>query len=557
LILKFSVVVMMLIGAGGMVAGEMEVGNNWEKECDGSFCKMAIYPYQKYYYNGSQMEFLNETWSNENCEGFDYCVDDNLFQAYVNVNDTKVYMFANGIKFDIRLKSIGKLLSLKKNVEIDGSILRFRDVVNNVTLEYQYLPQGIKETAIIGDDSLIRLSSKVSNTIGFTYDLNKDFEYSKKEDMINVGKDGQNFLQLHPAVLYDELYGDIGKYSMNLYTLTNTPFTSIPIQKSNITNPNIVFPVYVDPFGELNGTVVNSTISEDVYVRYFITDLPTRYERFDDAVLWVGLRLRGIDDRSLSRTGIDFLTHQIPDTANVFDINLTLSTARVGATNNTKIGVVHMDGNSTDYPDTDTICDGNCNYYADMGNGTNYTITAYLVGGKHYYNLTNATDDLMSRFFNNSFSIGMYAPDAKDEFVNLLKQPRMYHSSEAVAADNRPVLYVTYRRDTWRPSIFIGLLGIAGISFLIALKLDRKYMPLKALSGLYGGVVLLTIPAVMMEILPTTSTGKPVLVSIGRVFNIANPIYVGMLWVFSFIVFYMFIMELMIKPINEMRKKEY
>ncbi len=225
------------------------------------------------------------------------------------------------------------------------------------------------------------------------------------------------------------------------FSLTgNTLRMTLPIQW--LQNESTIYPIVIDP------TIsTNLSIAADLHVIDDFSAIPPAYNRAS-----TGIRLNiGYNHpcsfpatclSSRARSTIDWNLGNIPDNAQIIDINLTLYASSAGSSTNSNISISHMDGNSSSYPDDSSVCGGNCQYYKDMGNGTNYTTTAYFSTGAHYFNVSNATADVFAAFSNDSFSIGIFS---KIETGGANPNNyRVYASSEAADPAQRPVLVIKY-----------------------------------------------------------------------------------------------------------------
>ena len=67
------------------------LSSNTEQTCQGSTCVLSLYSYTKYYQESGVWTFLSETIDTINCEqGYNFCVDRNLYQAHFSSSQIKV-----------------------------------------------------------------------------------------------------------------------------------------------------------------------------------------------------------------------------------------------------------------------------------------------------------------------------------------------------------------------------------------------------------------------------------------------------------------------------------
>jgi len=395
---------------------------------------VTFYSYQKYYNNGSQMVFLNESFDTENCKGFEYCIDNNLYQIYVSPSLIGAqYGVANQL-FNISMNKVGVFSLFNNNLTVNGSIARFDNFLPGVHLEYQYLPWQTKERIIVEDEQALNLLFPFIGMGGIEFSLDDNFLYEPDKEKIIMKKGKDVLLTIGPVKVFDSQGTLVGQFNYTLDEKLGKKSLRANIKKGEMDLNDAVYPIIIDPT-----LTVNVSVAEDVHIRKG-SAIPIQYTRQDFEQLRVGPICEAACINTL-RAGIDWNIGIIPDTAEIVGLNLTLHTLDVGEAGNGNISIMEMDGNSTIYDNTN---EGNEIYYNDMGDGTLYIrITGLEINSEVFvsFNLINATNNFTNRLLNDSFSIGIITDEIGSPFMSLTR----FQSSEASNAKFRPRLEVTYR----------------------------------------------------------------------------------------------------------------
>ena len=319
------------------------------------------------------------------------------------------------------------LTSAASVASVKNNIATYPNVIPGIDVQYTYLPHKVKEEIIIKDKAIFT---------PFSNDLNLDFTlnpHGKAATVVN------NLLKVGDLYITDLIAYDQQGSTINipLSLIGNTLRLTIPI--AWLKNESTQYPIIIDPTIQ-----TNLSIAADLHTQFAITLAPQRYLRRDSPNLFVGYENLALQSRSRYRSTIEWNLQSIPDAASILNLNMTLTINTLGDARNWNISATSMEGNSSYYPDNSTICWGNCHYFADMGNGTNYTITRYDTGGVHYYNLSNATSDFQQALMNDVFNIGLYSIDDDLDPLTPTVAVRKYLSSETANSWERPLLTVTY-----------------------------------------------------------------------------------------------------------------
>lgn len=344
--------VILVFGSGFAVGSVVSYGPNWESVCEGGICQTTLYSYEKYWRNeNNRWEDINESFYDCSERGeTKFCTNPYHFDVVVRGNGT-VSAFLNNEDFTFKLSNfLG--LNLNFNPSVERSVLTYEDVVPNyIDLRYQYLPTKLKEEIII-KQPLPNLP-------------NRDFN-------ISFTKSGSAPFAVLPSIICD---ANFFCEEMQHWITNDKIIIQVPIRF--LTNPEVRYPVVIDP------TIVlgSSDISWNGYVRKYVGQAGvttyTRYNNPSPLLISSGLPLLELGDRDDIRGDIDWNISSVPQNSDINSLKLQLyvSDTDVPGGDDFNAYVYQMDGNNQSYPDTTGDCQGNCQFYNDMGAGALYNKT--------------------------------------------------------------------------------------------------------------------------------------------------------------------------------------
>lgn len=166
---------------------------NADEECINNICKRNIYSYDKYYYNGSRLLFLNESFNQSHCDaGYQYCVIRNKYQ--VNIKNSSNAL--NPVKFTRSGESIfltpvkmyyendqgqQDLIGINADVGVfvDQNQIMFQNIFGSgINLSLVYRHDTLKE--LISIESNTTLSKpKIRNVISVNVEYKLSFDNIK------------------------------------------------------------------------------------------------------------------------------------------------------------------------------------------------------------------------------------------------------------------------------------------------------------------------------------------------------------------------------------------
>ncbi|MBU0959222.1 MAG: hypothetical protein KKB31_04740, partial [Nanoarchaeota archaeon] len=165
---------------------EAEVGKNYETNCENGICTTNLYSYQKYYQDDGKWKEINENFKTENCEdGFDFCVDGNLYQFNSNENLSNQKITYKDSILSFGLNKLYDLTVDKPIATISGNVLNYSGIYDGIDLIYTYLPNKLKEEIVINDPKIF---SNVDEDVEITFDLDSHGGSIRNEnDRVSVG----------------------------------------------------------------------------------------------------------------------------------------------------------------------------------------------------------------------------------------------------------------------------------------------------------------------------------------------------------------------------------
>ena len=372
-----------------------------ETSCSNNICTATLYSYEKYFYNseGNWVE-IDENW--HSCaEG--YCTNEYHYKATAN-NNGQIIATLNNNAINFQLSNLLNS-PLTFNPTINNNQLTYENIIPNVDLNYYYLPRELKEEIVINQP----ISNLPQNDFSITFTKSGNAQFNIPQSTICDANNNCQNIQ---------------------HSITDNQI-SVTIPTTFLNNPNIVYPVIIDPSLTLNF----SHIAWDGYVESHPTNGYTRTNEPKSLPMQVGrnglTKWRGSTHWNIS---------SIPDNADVIELNLSFEVKNVTCTTciqdivmNTK----HMEGNEIVYPDNQT---GNANFFADMGNGSVYNSHTFIHGFSGNINLSMSNQgktDFENSLVSNDFSFGYQSDDQSGITIEI-------HAKSDVSSGKRPKLIVVY-----------------------------------------------------------------------------------------------------------------
>ena len=410
-------------------------GVNWERNCaESGGCETVLYSYQKYYVNeNDEWEQIDERFRTENCEeGYDVCVDRNLYQVHVKsdsdstetikyVKDGVALTFQPlGISYRTIDSSQGEN-AIGRSAEVNENRISYHNIFGRgIDLDYTYFPSFLKQELILEDRSVLpEIDGEfVGNDISFDLDYNlivdadtdiliegevwdreTDFEGRRTGDPVFFRNNGDIEFFMPEPVAYDS-NGSIIKIDYEFVNEDNE--TRVRIKTPYEWLENAVYPVVIDP------TVEITDISDDGGVRKDTLSFPHNYFFYKPKT---GYATLGADSLYVNRWAMEWNLSSILNDANISDVTLQLFVDSAGQ--NDYLNISHMEGGFDDYPNTSGECEGNCNFYNDMGNGTQYASHTFSNNvTDEFLNLSfnsAGANDIESALSNDIFNIGLHS----------------------------------------------------------------------------------------------------------------------------------------------------
>lgn len=386
-------------------------GERFDQVCAENVCTMSIYDYDVNFYNETEDSWVKINESFYECD-VGYCTPEYNFQATIGF-DTTVTTAIKDTKYSTRVIDInGEKLDFTSYLK-DNEVVFPSIIPKTLELHYLYLSDQIKETYVFNSVPVI---PKGQDTFNITYE--------------NIG---DPILDQDVEILCDAK-GNCQKILIE-YNKTNTV---IPVPVSMLQDPNLAYPLYLDPSQNFNGTP-DTTFSGHVE----FSSATSTYTRFaDPTLIRVGKNsTMGSIFFLVDRASVEFDISSLPQNIDISEVTLRLFVLDLGNNLNNRINFTNMEGRNSTYPNDN---DGNQLFSADMGNGTSYNVTT-LDEGSNRINLTSAGIDILNSITNGWFGIGMWSPIPESVSVNVSGMQTLgFRSRVFGSVNNRPLLNVTY-----------------------------------------------------------------------------------------------------------------
>src|SRR3989344_7040572 len=250
-----------------------DIGNNFDKTCYENSCITTIYSYERYFNRNGVWEEIDENWYS--C-GNSFCTNNYYFNATAD-NQGTITFYLNNNQLSMQLSNFQNA-QLSFNPVLNGSTIIYQDIIPNVDLRYQYLPNKLKEEIVIKQP--IANLPQNDFQVSFTKSGNADFVIER------------------PFICDDNLNCQYIEHQINANDISLT----IPV---NFLNAGI-YPVVIDPTLELNSSVNwNGYIDSSNY---------TRFNNPNTIQLYLNSK----------RGDIDFDISSISDQATIYNVSLGL-----------------------------------------------------------------------------------------------------------------------------------------------------------------------------------------------------------------------------------------
>ena len=448
-----------------------EKGENWERVCEGRICHHQVFNYLKYYEKeNGEFDLVKNALTNQGCEPSgaicvrgkknsvflkDKASENDTVVLGVN-NDTWVFFeplqlrhVHNGSQYVISAANpvTGKA---KDNTFLYGEVFG-----KDTSMRFTYLGHLLKEEIIFkSNDFLTNITNKGEGSIFVDYAVRKtnNLEWAdhlrkknssqiKASQLVLEDREGNSVFTFPQPIIVNNNVATRLEYILTDVSSLEVVSVEVPVKYFE----DAAYPIILDPSITLN----NSHIAFDGDVQFDPLGIGTPYTRDGTSVTFrVGDRINdgfgsGCEEASCNIRGeMDWDISSVPDNADLSVVNLTLNVLTVGSPVST-IFFHHMDGNSSDYTNDNT---GNENFFADMGNGTNYLNQTVTATGFNEFILSASPtliSDLHSLLQSNvpMWSIGMRSNETGD----LSAIPTAFVSEdETTSVEERPLLSLTY-----------------------------------------------------------------------------------------------------------------
>ena len=412
----------------------LEIGPNYEKICDGKSCVTTIYSYQKYYEESGEIVFLEDNFDIENCLGYDYCVDKNLYQFYLYSSQPSVMYSVGGKSWSFSLNNAFSNSDFSYNLVIENNVATYENILPNIDLEYVYLPHQVKETLIIKEPIPIDSLNNTLQTISFLVDDKYSYEFIN--EFVEILDENTQIGVIEPLVVYDGNHNLINTYEYDLLSNENGLFleTTLDFEDFN----NVVYPLYIDP-----SITINKTGEYDLNAIKTTDSGPPPFSSCnsnDGTRLALGLqKTTGGTQRDSNRIDIAFDISSIPDNAAIQQVNLSLYVTQEGSVENHNMTIRDMNTDNSTFQ----IC---ASYHFDMGNGTifNESVQTSGAGTRHNFVFNQeGMDDLESELSTETYyNFGIHVSEDNINPINATNW--IYAPEQHEDESKRPILFVIY-----------------------------------------------------------------------------------------------------------------
>lgn len=409
-----AAILILVVFASASLAAK-EYGRNYETNCKGNSCTTTIYSYDKYFLRGDQWEEIDESFydcsdASDVAGTKKYCTRNYYFNVTADGNG-QINAFHSDSVQSLQLHSFADNQIDLNEATIDGSVLTYPIIPNYVELKYQYLPTKLKEEIVI----LQPLANMPTNNL-----------------QINFATAGNAGFKTLPSTICDAKL-----LCWEIPTENSQDGIGLNIPSSFFKLKNLSYPVVIDPTIELN----DSYISWNGYVNNYTNNGVTTYVRGDNPAYYVLLGYPPTPSNSSARShgAIEFNVSSVPSEYDVNEIilGLYLDGFYFGSLD-VELNISHMEKLHGDYADENGSCQGNCNFFIDMANGTLYNSSTVQIQTPLDISLGGAIDYFNNDLNSDIFSIGIDGrPLPSQEFI-------WFNSRDNPTASTRPTLTIKY-----------------------------------------------------------------------------------------------------------------
>jgi hypothetical protein len=439
---------LMIVSLSIIGVNALDLGQNYENECINDVCTTTIYSYQKNYYSEGQWHIIDESFGTDNCApGYDYCVDQNVYQFNVKDFDgTSNHAFytidGQGFVINFKATSLGDISST--SVEVNDNNAKYAEILPGIDLDYYYLPHKLKE--------VITIKNKPSGTITdatFTFEV-KDGPYmfaeEQETDNLLISKNGKTIAEITDLIAYD---AEDSWIPLSSSFDTETTNFVLSVDQSWLMDEERVYPVYIDPTVRFNTTADGNYIYDTAVAPGF------EYGRDFDSFINCGVGRRatigGVNEKW--RCEMDFNLNVMPTDAIINTTTLHVYVTRPGNDGNDVWGFGDMGNPNKNVTQVSDNNDNNKMMWEETGednmtfnSGFSYRMQTMATGYKTV-NLTNASDSIGESILNNLGSWGFSISSLRGEGGTGSSQNHgLVASSEHTNPAKRPFLNITYHR---------------------------------------------------------------------------------------------------------------
>lgn len=390
ILVLIAVLLVIVISGTIFVSAEdnTEIGSNYETTCDGDgLCETTLYSYEKYFLRGREWELIDESWSDCSVgQRQEFCSREYHYKAVLD-EDGRASNRRNQREYAFGLSQFLNYSLDFSNINVDGSLITYENIAPNIDLRYQYLPKKLKEDLII----------------------KAPLDFPRQDFEIVFTKTGVDDFLVAPSFMCDT-----NQTCVDMRTFVSEHEIRILVPVDFFAREDIQYPVFIDPTIELNDTA----LGWNGYIENYTNSTGSTFTRTHNPgfELFVGGAISAPSSTKYRRADLDWNLTIIPDNSEIYSANLYLwITGDSGNNNltNADLEIRHMEGYVLSYPNTKGDCEGNCNFYKDIANGTIYATADDMNGRQFNVSLalsSDAVNDIEDKIAGNLFSTGLNAP---------------------------------------------------------------------------------------------------------------------------------------------------
>lgn len=418
---------------------------NYDSSCVDDICTATVYSYQRYYEEDGSWKAIDENFGSKNCGEYDYCVDGNVHQFYLSKDSLNADYSKDATAISFGLYQLFGLSSanFSKDIVIEGSLATYKDIISGVDLEYQYLPNQIKETIIVRDKNVLETLSQYAATTKVSFKLDDSYVYEDNDKGFTVMKNSVAVGSLEELLVYDANSKLVDIFPYTLVSDDTGLFLDVELDLDVLLGEDVAYPLFIDPTFTFSGGP-----AFDIHIeRNTNNSAIVNYTRFSGRALTVGpTKLCSIPaTNKTNRAVLEFNLSSLSSSSSLLNVTLNLTITSTSPNINIKnITLYGMEHDNFFYVADDNVT--NSHYFNDMGNGTFYgdfNSTSADIGTTRNVPIhANAHQKILNFFGNSTGYWGIGLKNNND--VGCITGNLQIGSSTAVNVTTRPVLILVY-----------------------------------------------------------------------------------------------------------------